>query len=149
MSLLNWLTPKPAPQPQPQPLPAGARQPALQPADTRKADRLAQRELLYPIVRESMVRAGILSSHYKFKVLSVDTQGRRFLVMVDLSPEIVEDSSQLSQVEALIAQQAMARHQFEVAGTYWRINDALQRARQTPAAPGNPALGETQHGDLV
>lgn len=147
MSLLNWLNPKPAPQPPAPPL--AARKPALQPADTRKADRVAQRELLYPIVREAMVRAGILSSHYKFKVLSADTQGRRFLVMVDLSPEIVEDSSQLSQVEALIAQQAMARHQFEVTGTYWRINDALQRARQTPAAPDNPALSETQHGDLA
>lgn len=147
MSLLNWLHPKPAPQPQAQPL--AARKPAIQPADTRKADRVAQRELLYPIVREAMVRAGILSSHYKFKVLSADTRGRRFLVMVDLAPEIAEDSSQMSQVEALIAQQAMARHEFEVAGTYWRINDELQRARQAPAAPRSPSLGETQHGDLV
>lgn len=147
MSLLNWLNPKPTPQPPAEP--PAARKPAIQPADTRKADRVAQRELLYPIVREAMVRAGILSSHYKFKVLSADTRGRRFLVMVDLSPEIVEDSSQLSQVEALIAQQAQARHGFEVAGTYWRINDELQRAQQVPPAPRSPALGETQHGDLV
>lgn len=148
MSLLNWLTPKSPPQPV-----ALAKQPAIQPVDTSKSDRIAQRELLYPIIRESMVRAGILSSRYKFKVLSADTQGRRFLVMVDLAPEIVEDPSQLAQLEALIAQQAMARYEFEVAGTYWRINNDLQPARTTPLAaplaPRNPALGETQPGDLV
>ena len=46
---------------------------------------MARRELLYAVVREAMVRAGVLSSSYKFKVLSLDPRGRQFLVMVDLA----------------------------------------------------------------
>ena len=45
-----------------------------QPAN-RKHERMARREMLYGIVRESMVRAGVLSSSYKFKVLSLDPRG--------------------------------------------------------------------------
>src|SRR5687767_10939492 len=53
-----------------------------QPAN-RKSERMARRELLYTVVRESMTKAGVLSSGYKFKVLSLDARGRQFLVMVD------------------------------------------------------------------
>src|SRR3954462_13352284 len=36
----------------------------------RKGERIARRERLYGVVRECMVNAGVLSSSYKFKVLS-------------------------------------------------------------------------------
>ena len=39
------------------------------------------------MVREAMVRVGILSAGYKFKVLSLDSSGQRFVVMVDLTEE--------------------------------------------------------------
>jgi hypothetical protein len=55
-----------------------------QPAN-RKGERMARRELLYTVVREAMMRAGVLSASYKFKVLSLDGRGRQFLVMVDLA----------------------------------------------------------------
>ena len=51
-----------------------------QPAN-RKHERMMRRELLYAVVRESMVRAGVLSSSYKFKVLSLDPRGQQFLVI--------------------------------------------------------------------
>ena len=51
-------------------------------APTPRPDQFARREMLYVVIRESMMRAGILSAAYKFKVLSLDRKGRRFLVMM-------------------------------------------------------------------
>ena len=54
-------------------------------APTPRPDQFARREMLYVVIRESMMRAGILSAAYKFKVLSLDRKGRRFLVMMDVA----------------------------------------------------------------
>ena len=60
---------------------------------------MARRELLYGVVREAMVRAGVLSSSYKFKVLSLDARGRQFLVMVDLSHGAGGETGRLAEIE--------------------------------------------------
>ena len=52
-------------------------------AERRKNERSRLRELLYKVVRESMVRVGVLSSSFKFKVLATDPRGRKFIVMMD------------------------------------------------------------------
>jgi hypothetical protein len=108
-----------------------------QPAN-RKQERLARRELLYAVVREAMVRAGVLSSTYKFKVLSLDARGRTFLVMVDLSQGSGSDTNRLAEIEAMIAQSAKARYDIVISAVYWRANehvavgDPAQRAAQRP-----------------
>ena len=53
-----------------------------------------------------MVRAGVLSSSYKFKVLSLDTRGRQFMVMVDLSHGAASDTTRLAEIEAMVTQSA-------------------------------------------
>ena len=53
----------------------------------RKTERMARREVLYGVVRDCMSKAGVISASYKFKVLSLDSRGRQFLIMVDLSRE--------------------------------------------------------------
>jgi hypothetical protein len=93
-----------------------------QPAN-RKHERVARRELLYAVVRESMVRAGVLSSSYKFKVLSLDGRGRQFLVMVDLSRNGGVETAQLGEIEAMVAQAAKARHDILVTAVYWRMSE--------------------------
>jgi hypothetical protein len=102
----------------------------------RKAERAARRELLYTVVREAMVRAGVLSASYKFKVLSLDTEGRQFLIMMDLSESAGGDPGSLSEIEALIAQSAKARHNLLVTAVYWRVNDGVSvgpaEGRQPP-----------------
>jgi hypothetical protein len=111
-----------------------------QPAN-RKSERMARRELLYAVVRESMMRAGVLSASYKFKVLSLDARGRQFLVMVDLARESGAEAEGLSEIEAMIAQAAKSRYDILVTAVYWRTNDHVavgQPARppaQSPAAP--------------
>ena len=102
-----------------------AAQPATsnaQPAN-RKGERMARRELLYTVVRESMMRAGVLSSSYKFKVLSLDPRGRQFLVMVDLAAGHGGETGRLAEIEALIAQAAKARYDILVSAVYWRMNE--------------------------
>ena len=146
MSLFSWFSRKPAP-PKAKPRSAGAEpsgllnadatvplapgrpgQPLLQPvppehAANRKNERMERRELLYTVVRDAMVRAGVFSASYKFKVLSLDQRGRQFLVMMDLAREYGGETARLSEIEALIAQTAKTRYDILVTAVYWRIND--------------------------
>ena len=118
-------------------------------AMNRKAERIEQRELLYSVVRDTMMRVGVLSSRYKFKVLSLDQRGRQFLVMMDISPEVGGDNTRLSDIEVMLAQTAKARHDILVTAVYWRLNErvsvgspsarvAAPRAAE-PAAVARPA----------
>ena len=172
MSLFSWFSRKPAP-PKAKPRSAGAEpsgllnadatvplapgrpgQPLLQPvppehAANRKNERMERRELLYTVVRDAMVRAGVLSASYKFKVLSLDQRGRQFLVMMDLAREYGGETARLSEIEALIAQTAKAQHDILVPSVYWRTHDhvavgvpqRMATARPAPAqlAPRQPA----------
>ncbi len=113
-------------------------------APAPRPDQFAQREMLYAVIRESMMRAGILSSAYKFKVLALDRKGRRFLVMVDVARNAGGDAARLSEIEALIAQTAKAQHDILVPSVYWRTHDHVavgvpQRvATPRPSAPSMP-----------
>lgn len=158
MSLLNWLSPS-----------RKANAKAAHPADTsglsrmestrpasartkevaagangqaanRKHERMARRELLYGVVRECMVKAGVLSSGYKFKVLSLDGRGRQFLLMVDLAREHGAETERLAEIEATIAQSAKLRHDIVVTAVYWRMNEHVAiglSAGQAPVAASN------------
>ena len=123
--------------------PPAAAQPAgnALPAN-RKGERMARRELLYDVVRESMVRAGVLSASYKFKVLSLDARGRQFLVMVDLARAEGAETARLAEIEAMIAQGAKSRYDIVVTAVYWRMNEHVavgrpgaQPLRATPPQP--------------
>ena len=144
MSLLNLLFPikKPskADSPAGAPRKAGSKSATGAEPGKRKTDRAARRELLYAVVREAMVRAGVLSASYKFKVLSLDTDGRQFLIMIDLARGATGDAGHLAEIEALIAQSAKSRHDLVVTAVYWRLNE--------PAAVGRPgARQSSRSGD--
>lgn len=115
-----------------------------QPAN-RKQERLERRELLYAVVREAMVRAGVLSSSYKFKVLSLDQRGRQFMVMVDLAQGAASDTRRLAEIEAMVAQSAKSRYDILVSAVYWRANDHVASgdperfaAPKASPQPGSP-----------
>ena len=136
MSLFNWLSREKQTK-APAETGAGPAEPnrggAAAPAAPRKTDRMARRELLYSVVRESMARAGVLSASYKFKVLSLDTAGRQFLVMVDLASSERAGPELLCDIEAVITQRAKSRHDLVVSGVYWRRSDQMGAAAR-PAA---------------
>jgi len=156
MSLLNWFTKKP---PNRQSVPADSsglghidatvpfsasgkprgRSASTPPgsAANRKNERLERRELLYSVVREAMIKAGVLSSTYKFKVLSLDSRGRQYLIMMDLARQYAGETARLAEIEGLIAQHAKTRHDILVTAVYWRINEHVTAglSRVSVAAP--------------
>src|SRR5256885_2682849 len=67
-----------------------------------------------------MVRAGVLSASYKFKVLSLDNVGQRFVVMMDLARAYASETARLSEIEAMLAHAAKARMGAVVTAVYWR-----------------------------
>ncbi len=121
---------------------------AAQPAATASAQRLeqrrternAKRELLFQVVRESMVRVGVLSSAFKFKVLSLDQRGRSFLVMIELSSEFSGEVEKLAEIETMIAQTAKHRFEIVVQAVYWRYFNASLQHSSAVSAPA-PLLG--------
>jgi hypothetical protein len=149
MALFQWFTKKaPAAQPANVDTNGLGQVDATQPADgaandglgvpssaaIRKNERMERRELLYSVVRESMIRAGVLSSTFKFKVLSLDPKGRKYLIMMDLAKLHADEVNRLVDIEGQIAKTAKARHEILVTAVYWRINDQVSVAtHQTPA----------------
>ena len=105
------------------------------PAQSRRSERSARRELLFMVVRDCMNRAGVLSASYKFKVLSLDARGREFLVMVDLPGAQLASADRLAEIEAMVGQTAKARHNIGVKAVYWRQNDHVAVGLATPTQP--------------
>lgn len=104
-------------------------------AANRKNERLERRELLYTVVRQSMAKVGILSVNYKFKVLSLDSHGRQYLIMMDLTRLHEGETGRLVEIEALIAQTAKAVHGILVTSVYWRVNEHVTTGFARSAAP--------------
>lgn len=146
MSLFSWFTRKPktqAPHSRMHPAsvhshpPGGSAAPAAAATELRKTERMERREQLYQAVRDTMVRVGVLSAGYKFKVLSLDQRGAQFLVMVDLTQEYGRDVVRLTEIESLILHAAKTRFDILVTAVYWRVNptDQFSAAAQPGQKP--------------
>ncbi|HVZ46938.1 MAG TPA: hypothetical protein VHA82_24235 [Ramlibacter sp.] len=120
--------------------PRGPQDPNARPAN-RKSERMARRELLYTVVRETMAKSGVVSASYKFKVLSLDARGRQFLVMVDLAREYGSETSGLAEIEAMIAQMAKVRYDIVVTAVYWRMNEHVAVGINTGRHHGKASIG--------
>jgi len=94
---------------------------------------MERRELLYVVVREAMAHAGVLSSSYSFKVLSLEPQGRQYLIMVDLARDVVPENKQQTDIERQVVGNAKARHDIVVSAIYWRCNERLKAAARNAA----------------
>ncbi len=152
MSLIDWLSQKPAakapataaaaaPANAPASIPPSVAAPDSRPPGGRRAERSERREQLYAVVRHAMSSAGVLSASYKFKVLSLDSRGTSFLVMMDMVSQASEDPSRMSEIESLIAHNAKNRFDIVVAAVYWRLSDYVAAglsSRQAMPAKGAP-----------
>lgn len=154
MSFLNWFSAKPATvSPQPA-VPDAARY-----REHSRLKRHARRDHLYVAIRDAMTRAGVLSASYKFKVLSLDQPGEKFMVMLDLAKGFDGPPGQLAVMEALIIQSAKARCEVMVPAVYWRFDEVaavrkpvLQKdgpraawQADTPASFPSPVRPTTAH----
>ncbi len=89
----------------------------------RKVKRHARREQLYVAIRESMIRAGVLSASYKFKVLSLDQRGDQFLVMMDVVPGLGSQGDKLTEIETLMISTAKSLFSIYLSAVYWRTDN--------------------------
>ena len=117
-----------------------------------RQQRAGRREQLFALVRENMIRMGVLSSHYKFKVLTLDPAGEQFIVMVDWQPGALgADPVFERQFEAGLQLLLTERKQgFKVKAVYWRGHveagataaalSPPRTARLTPASVPTPAV---------
>jgi hypothetical protein len=105
----------------------------------RRNERLERRELLYAVVRESMTAAGVLSSTYKFKVLSLDSSGRQYLIMMDMPRSHMTDPAHFAEIEGSIARSAKERYDILVTAVYWRTNDLVTAGAAPAQAAHAPA----------
>jgi hypothetical protein len=109
-------------------------------APGRKSERQVHREQLYGVVRSAMLKAGVLQSSYKFKVLSLDSSGRQFLVMMEMSWLHSDEAHRLVEIENSIAQQARNQHGILVSAVYWRMNEYVSAGpHRALCAQGGPA----------
>ena len=107
----------------------------------RRGRRLLRREQVFGVVRESLIRGGVLSTSYSFKVLALDNNGDSFLVLVDLAlPAQAMPDEYLLEIERWVQESAKARHTMEVRAVYWRrkpspeqVGQALKAAMATQA----------------
>ena len=81
-----------------------------------------------------MIRAGVLSSGYKFKVLTLDRDGDSHLVMVDITraalDAVPEGEAGLERHLQALAQE---RLDMEVRAVYWRVQDDNPHPTARPA----------------
>ncbi len=114
-----------------------------------KSHRHARRELLYAAVREAMIRAGVLSGSYKFKVLSLDPRGEQFMVMMDLAREFGEQAERLAEMEMMIAHSAKSRYDIRVTAVYWRLNEQVSVARAADSLQVSSRPAPLYHADAA
>ena len=133
-----------SPAPPPAPAPVSVPSPApTRPVTAHKQLRSERREQLFALVRENMIRAGVLSSAYKFKVLTLDSSGQNFIVMIDVqSGSMNHDAATLARLESSLQTLSQERLGIGVKNVYWRVledvgsGDATHgSAVTTPSAP--------------
>lgn len=117
--------------------------------NSRRSERLERRELLYGVVRESMTAAGVLSSTYKFKVLSLDSSGRKYLIMVDMPREYLVNTAYFAETEGAIARSAKERYDILITAVYWRVNDMVSAAGQSVPRPLARASAPTEDANAA
>lgn len=158
MSMFRWLSDKKLGKPgKPgklrKPEPSRARrsfEPTIPPVmSPRRRRRTLRREQLFTVVRESMIRGGVLSTSYEFKVLTLDADGDHFLVLIDLAlPARTMPDEYLMEIERWIQNSAQSRHDMGVRSVYWRrkaVVDqrgmALKAAAAVQTGRQSPPLG--------
>jgi len=128
--LTAWLT---APKPPQAPRTAAPLAPAKSAHTSHKEQRAHRREQLFGLVRENMIRAGVLSSAYKFKVLTLDSLGQSFIVLIDVQGRAFKhDAATLAHLETQLRNLCLERLDLTVKNVYWRI--AVDEADAAPAA---------------
>jgi len=127
--------------------------PVVEATSQQRQRRNSRREALYAVVREAMIRAGVLSSAYKFKVLTLDPDGLSHLVLIDVQSAAIHPvPGGQAALEKGLQQLARERSQLVVKSVYWRLlNDAPASSGKTKspvASMSVPAATRSGHEEI-
>lgn len=117
---------------------------------TASVRRKASRALLANVVVEGMLRTGVLSHQFKFKMLALDKAHESFHVLIEVAPEADDvDEGCQGQCELWVRHTAAFLHQIQVVSIYWRRVRMLD-ARDRPAfeVPAQDGLSHTHYAGL-
>lgn len=115
---------------------------AASPKEVISARRKATRKLLANVVSEGMLRTGVLSHQFKFKMLALDKSGDSFYILIEVAPEAEEVGEyRQGQCELWVRQTAAFLHQIKVVSVFWR------RERE-PGILGKPVIATPLDGGL-
>lgn len=111
----------------------------------RRQERELRRETLFGVVRDCISQNKLFNQGYKFKVLSIDSHGKQFIVLIDLSVASLQDKgpSGLLMIEDRLARAALAKG-ISIQAVYWRYfahslatkRDTASSASVNPVAAG-------------
>lgn len=126
-----------------------AREPMGTNLDQRQR-RNARRETLYAVIRECMIRSGVLSTAYKFKVLTLDPDGQSHLVLIDIQAGALQHvPGGPHALETDLQQLASERTKLTVKSVYWRDIESPSINRPAAAAPPAPVATATGHEEIT
>lgn len=112
----------------------------------RRKEREQRRETLFGVVRDCISNNKLFEQGYKFKVLSIDSHGRQFIVLIDLSVASIQDKgpSGLLMIEERIARAALQKS-ISVQAVYWRYfaHSLTATTRRTPPPPRETPAAQT------
>lgn len=140
----RWLSPATAPEERPRGFSRSRndREASVVSAKELKKRRSARRENLYAVVRENMIRAGVLSSAYKFKVLTLDNEGLTHTVLIDIRKDaLAQVTDGPFGLELSLQKLAHERLGLEVKSVYWR---SFQNPTTSPAPRKPGPLGHDE-----
>lgn len=106
---------------------------------------VANRELLFKIVRDAMLLSEVLSGSYKFKVLSLNRKGNKFAVLMDTPAPLQGGPGRQVDVESLVIRLAERRHGIIVTALYWRSVDRQDAVAVMQAPRPTRANFEARH----
>lgn len=115
-----------------------------------KQQRHARRESLYGVIREGMLRAGVLSSAYKFKVLTLDQGGLSYLVLIDIRAEALQGiAGGQAGLENGLRVLAQERSHLLVKSVYWRLMTVNDSPKSTAPASRAAVHEEITHDEIT
>ena len=89
-------------------------------AAVRKFERAERREQLYAVVRAALSEAGFPADGCSFKVVALDADGWRYLVLIDVAQALAGAAAEPERVQDLVIVGARSRAGLQVDGVWWR-----------------------------
>ena len=124
-------------------------QPPQPPKNGDAPSRQISNELLFEVIRNSFISAGVLSASYKFKILPNQSATNGVFVLIDVGADFDRSEKNLQTIEKKIVDCVWLTCALQIKAVYWKVGviakPSVQRSvvitklkKETPAVAMNP-----------